>query len=331
MSPVRVITALNVNYALVAGIWHLKTAGERSDSRNGPVIRAPSPVVTTYILPWQRLCFTPVRDANHVFHLMETIWMFAGRQDVKWLLQFNSNFSDYAEADGNQWGAYGHRWRTWFGFDQLTHVANELMVPNNRRVVLQMWDAHNDLGAMVRDVPCNTHVYFEVQQTQKSGTKRLDMTVCCRSNDMIWGAYGANAVHFSMLQQLIAETIGVEVGAYHQFSNNFHLYTEMGPGGKLLKDFASEPDDRYREHGWPKMRLLTGNETLSSFLWECEQFVGDDEFVPKNTFLRDVAMNLRAAYRGRKMGLTGWETFVNLMPDCDWRTAFMEWVERRAK
>ena len=33
---------------------------------------------------------------------------------------------------------------------------------------------------------------------------KLCMTVCNRSNDMLWGAYGANVVHMSMLQEFVA-------------------------------------------------------------------------------------------------------------------------------
>ena len=41
---------------------------------------------------------------------------------------------------------------------------------------------------------------------------RLQMTVHCRSNDIIWGTYGANAVHFSILQEYVAARIGVDLG-----------------------------------------------------------------------------------------------------------------------
>ena len=179
----RIIKAMNVNQALRDGLWHLKTAGITDSSRNGPVIRAPGPVITEYMFPRERLCFSPTRDANHVFHLMESIWMLAGQNNVEWLLQFNGNFGQYAE-DGIQHGAYGHRWRRHFGADQLFGVIDQLHVPGNRRVVLQMWDVNSDLGANVADVPCNTHVYFQVTD------EGLEMTVCCRSNDMVWGIRG---------------------------------------------------------------------------------------------------------------------------------------------
>jgi hypothetical protein len=55
---------------------------------------------------------------------------------------------------------------------------------------------------------------------------RLDMVVFNRSNDVVWGAYGANAVHFSFLLEYLARWIGCEVGTYSQISVNFHGYTK---------------------------------------------------------------------------------------------------------
>lgn len=67
----------------------------------------------------------------------------------------------------------------------------------------------------------------------------LNMTVTNRSNDLIWGMLGANVVHFSMLQEYVADSLGLEVGSYHQFTNNLHVYTETNSGWKP-KEWLSE-------------------------------------------------------------------------------------------
>jgi hypothetical protein len=41
---------------------------------------------------------------------------------------------------------------------------------------------------------------------------------------MIMGAYGANAVHMSVLQEYMAAQIGLAVGYYWQMSNDMHAY-----------------------------------------------------------------------------------------------------------
>lgn len=320
--PVKHIQARNVNQALAEAIWHLRVEGTESKSRNGPVIRSRGPVITEYVRPDERLVSCAIRDANHVFHLMESIWMMCGGKNVEWLLQFNSAFKQYAEENGDQYGAYGHRWRDHFRVDQLSLALEELRTPDNRRVVMAMWDPRADLAAHVRDVPCNTHIYFEVIGD------RLNMTVCCRSNDIVWGAYGANAVHFSILQELMAFEIGVEVGRYYQFSNNFHLYTELGQGAELFDNPFSINDD-YAEGRIKPMPLLRGEERLWHFLRDCQVFVDGTEHKMETFFMRCVAQPLKVAYLERK-AKREWRHVVDTIPDCDWKQMFLDWTERRA-
>ena len=51
------------------------------------------------------------------------------------------------------------------------------------------------------------------------------MTVSNRSNDIIWGTFGANAVHMSMLHEYVASALMLHVGKYTQISDSFHAYT----------------------------------------------------------------------------------------------------------
>jgi thymidylate synthase len=214
-----VIRARNVNGAYRQGIALLRRKGELQQSRAGEVLVVPNPVTTIYQRPMERVLFDPGRDANPFFHLGEALWMLAGRNDATWLNRFVKDFSSrFAEEDGHQHGAYGFRWRVhfemegggppsgWFcGPDQLETIIELLKRdPTDRRIVLTMWDPVADLAANKKDIPCNTHAYLRVRQQvdpQSVGLMPvLDITVCCRSNDAIWGAYGANAVHFSVLQ-----------------------------------------------------------------------------------------------------------------------------------
>lgn len=239
----KVISASNVNDAWWLAVDYttslLADTENYRETRAGPVVEAPEPVATVYKKPTERVLFCPVRNANPFFHLMEALWMLAGRNDVKWLDQFIKNFSEMnGEADGTEHDAYGYRWRQHFGFDQVAEIIHRLKTnPADRQCVLQMWDATpepyigfseadgdsvgggaNDLLGDWKTRPCNTHAYFRVTRGE------LHMTVCCRSNDAVWGCYGANAVHFSMLQEYMAHEIGVGVGTYTQVSNNWHVY-----------------------------------------------------------------------------------------------------------
>lgn len=229
----KVIQATNVNMALVKALMGVRSEGLLQSSRNGTVLVYPTPVSTVYIHPDQRVLFSPMRRANHAFHLLEALWMLAGRGDVGFVSKFVSNMKNYSDDQRSLWGAYGYRWRNFFGFDQIESAITELRKnPESRRVVLSMWNAMNTREALPdhfvainggKDVPCNTHIYLSILEGM------LNMTVCCRSNDILWGAYGANAVHMSFLQEYIAGKVGVGLGTYTQMSNNLHLYNSTIP------------------------------------------------------------------------------------------------------
>lgn len=220
----------DVNEALPRALAYLRDCGEPAHSRNGPVRVAPGPVATVYRDPRRRVLFDPVRDANPFFHLFEALWILAGRKDVRTLAWFNKRMVDYSDNGVSFHAPYGYRLRYNFGTDQIAAACAMLRKdPDCRRAVMSIWDTDQDLKAESKDIPCNDMVMTRVRTsrhtTHRSG-RVLDITVCNRSNDAIWGAYGANAVQFSFLQEYMAHQIGVGVGEYTQMSNNLHVYTE---------------------------------------------------------------------------------------------------------
>lgn len=231
----KVLYANHVDHALFEMMRLLNSHGIKKDSRNGEVLELEDPVTTKYKCPKHRVLFSPERDANPFFHLIEALWMLAGRRDVEIPAYYVKGMRKYSDDGVTLHGAYGYRWREHFGFDQLTEVVRRLKKdPNDRQCVISMWDptpveeyhhlGANDLLGDWADRPCNTHIYLRVNG---HFNKYLDMTVCCRSNDSIFGAAGANSVHFSVLQEYLAARIGVFVGQMYQVSNNLHAYTKV--------------------------------------------------------------------------------------------------------
>ena len=318
---IRAIVARNVNEALSEGFWWLKTSGILDESRNGSVIVAPDPVVTTYLRPQERILWDEERDANPFFHLMEAIWMMAGRSDVEWVAQFNSRMREYAEPDGRIHGAYGNRWRKHFGFDQLVDIVHELKTkPHTRQAVLSMWEPHTDLRYSWKDKPCNTTVYFRV-----NAAKYLDMTVCCRSNDILWGAYGANAVHFSILQEVVAWFAGYNVGQYHQFSNNYHAYLGVPQAARFLQNPPAWGFDPYRSEEVSPTPIFNKKEDgngIQAWLDDCARFCEDDPC--DNQFLVQVATPMREYYLRRKDDPRA-SDILAAMPQSDWKLAAQRW------
>jgi hypothetical protein len=333
----KIIEARNVNDALRNGIYELLLNGVEEDSRNGKVLVAPWPVMTVYHKPCERVLFNPLRDANPYFHFMEALWMLAGRNDLDLPLMFNSRFAEFSDDGKTIHGAYGKRWRNWFGFDQLQKIIYELHKnPKSRRAVLSMWSPKGDLtevldlennrtfgGLKSKDVPCNTHAYFDLRNNS------LNMTVCNRSNDIIWGAYGANAVHFSILQEYIAGALNCKVGVYRQFSNNYHAYLDIYDR-KKLQAIAESTVDMYEQGVQPFPLMSTG---LSVWDRELAQFIlrPSEEYAFNDDFFGYVALPILASFCDRKTKKNNGAEIADLIKAKDWQIAITQWIGRREK
>lgn len=343
------IGSRNVNLALFAGAGLLRRDGVERDSRNGPVLIAPHPVTTVYERPDERVMLHPGRDANPFFHLFESLWMIAGRNDLAPLLAFVKNMANFSDDGGvTQPGAYGFRWFNQFDyrkgtdFDQITWAINRLKAdPNDRRVVIQMWDPAADGYAADnggRDVPCNLCALPSI------GTDgRLNLTVMNRSNDMVWGAYGANAVHFAVLQELLAAGVGVPLGRYYQVSNNFHGYlATMGKAGEEWP-WGMYTDTTTAENQWPNADPYEAGDVIATPMFDAsfnlEQFREDvDMFIEdparigiRSRFLRKVACPMVMAHRAyKKDGTDAAREVLKQMPEStDWRAGAELWLNNR--
>ena len=379
MQGVNTFAVRNVSEALYVVKQALEEEGVYVDTRNGKALEFPEPCAITYNEPLERVLFYPERDANPIFHFMESLWMLAGRNDVDWIQKYNKRMSEYSDDGKILQGAYGHRWRyhfndvyknypdekleqakynktgkwahlfstpffpdMWMPNDQIGHIIHRLRTyPNDRRCVLTMWDPKTDLtrGNNSKDLPCNTHIYFSIRNN------KLNMTVCNRSNDMIWGALGANAVHMSYLLEYIAWKVDVEVGTYTQFTNNLHAYVDT-----LDKLKGMSPDyDAYSVRSMKPLPMVSTNANeRNDFDKELAYFVDYSNYgiVNQPDLYEPWDPEVQSSYRcdffrrlgypmqqtwlwwKRKDHKTAWEWSEKIQPD-DWCVAVQEWLMRR--
>ncbi len=331
------VYARNVSEALYIGLMFLQNSGEWIESRSGRVIEYPSPVMTVYKRPEERVLFYPSRDANPFFHLFEALWMLAGRDDLAYVQQFNKRIEDFSDDGVTLNGAYGYRWREYWKKDQLDllieHLTNH---PDSRRAVLQMWST-DDLQKIVKDptckdVPCNTQIYFKIKKN------RLQMTVTCRSNDIIWGTYGANAVHFSILQEYIAACVGVEIGTYYHLSDSFHAYEKVYEKTLDVLNQKNTGDTLWYDSylGWNKGMHYTPQPlfTVPERVQEDLQKFIDFPFhsVYENIFFAETALPMLRSWQAHKEHQYEEAlSYLQYVPALDWKKAATEWLERRKK
>lgn len=311
--------ARNVNDLYPELMDLISVRGNRQESRNGTVLTIPDPVATVIAKPHERVLLDPERNCNPFFHLMEGLWMLAGRRDVAFLDQFNKNMVNFSDDGLIFNGAYGWRWIHEFQIHQVEEVIRMLANnPLDRRAVITMWNPNEDLGSKSKDVPCNQQMMFRVVGST------LDMLTTNRSNDVVWGLCGANAVHLTMLQEYIALALGLSVGIWTHVSNNLHLYT--GPHEHLIgkTDYFA---DRNREYvGNFRENLFISRQT---FDYELMRFLDNGpDYGFTEPFLEYTAAPVWRAWAKYKSGdMYGALKEAAQIRSDDWAAACRSWLE----
>ncbi|GIN25610.1 thymidylate synthase [Bacillus licheniformis] len=101
--------------------------------------------------------------------------------------------------------------------DQVDHLLHQLKNnPASRRHITTLWNP-DDLDDMAL-TPC----VYETQWHVKGG--KLHLEVRCRSNDMALGN-PFNVFQYNVLQRMIAQVTGLELGSYIYHIGDAHIYT----------------------------------------------------------------------------------------------------------
>jgi thymidylate synthase len=184
--------------------------------------------------PRQRWVVARNPPMSIAFALAEVIWIMAGRNDSTFLNYFNKGLPDYAGNGPTYHGAYGYRLRKRFNIDQMERAYQALIKnPTSRQIVLQIWDATDDLPTangvpLAADIPCNIVSILKV----RGGA--LEWTQIMRSNDIFRGL-PYNFVQFTSMQEILAGWLKINVGSYNHVSDSLHIYE------RDLNGMESEP------------------------------------------------------------------------------------------
>lgn len=334
----HIINARNVNDGLVEGMRTLMNFGQRNSSRAGDVVVVPQPVTTLFHRSQEMCCFLPGRNVNPFGTLFEGLWMLAGKNNVDWPARFIKRMTQFSDDGETLSGAYGERWRYRFGFDQLDTIVQTLQKnPNCRRQVLMMWDPETDLlkptTGKVKDIPCNFAVTFTINPCDG----HLDMSVMNRSNDIIWGTFGADAPHFGLLHDYMAQAIGTYPGMYYQISTNFHAYTEvLDKYSHIARLTPKEVEhcSRVYDSAFTRIPLFNGRNQKEDFDSDVRMFIeqGEKAIGYKTTFIKKVAVPMLEVHNAwvASNGSSDLQSVIDMTRNIrshDWRFMCREWVQ----
>lgn len=124
-----------------------------------------------------------------------------------------------AESDDNVSvrSGYGQRLFNHNGINQIQNVLSLLKEKTtSRRAVIQLFDA-TDLTEDFKSIPCTCTLQFLIRDG------KLNMLVNMRSNDAYLGL-PHDIFAFTMLQEIVARSLRVELGIYKHCAGSLHLY-----------------------------------------------------------------------------------------------------------
>lgn len=249
----RIIVAENNSDLLVKSIKLLDEHGEEHISGNtvnsSPTIccRRVTALVTN---PRDRFLDIEGRNDNIYGIIGECLWVLADMDGIDgWMSKMVPRAQMFSD-DGERWrGSYSRRV---FAHNQLQSVVDRLRRDTfTRQAVLSIYDPERDsdmglareIGSVhTADMICNTTLYFDVNDG------KLDITVCNRANDVIWGMCNVNLPEFSLIQEVVAAMVGLEVGTYTLFTNNMHYYTQVKPVVSQIDSIRENYISRYLGH-----------------------------------------------------------------------------------
>ncbi|MBU3077822.1 thymidylate synthase [Sphingomonas quercus] len=162
----------------------------------------------------------------------ELLWYLSGSNKLDFISRYVPAYRDDA-VDGIIEGAYGPRLLAMRGsINQLDSIHRLLSEKQgSRRAVIQLFNAE-DIAADHKEIPCTTTLQFHLREGL------LHLSVTMRSNDAYFGL-PHDVFCFTMLQEMIARRLGVELGEYYQYVGSMHVY-----------DAYIEAIDKYVEEGF---------------------------------------------------------------------------------
>lgn len=230
--------------------------GERIRPTRGDAIELVG-VLLEVASPRARLSRTETR--GKVFSCLgELCWYLAKSKDLTFIRYYIEKYKGDANGDEIV-GGYGPRLFQWRERNQLAKVIAVLRDKlDSRKAVIQLYDAE-DLERGHNSIPCTTTLQFMLRNG------KLHMFASMRSNDVFLGL-PHDFFCFTMLQEIVASDLGVELGSYKQAVGSLHLYAKDIDDAKKFLDegwqsTTAQMPAMPKGDPWPAIKLLLKAES----------------------------------------------------------------------
>lgn len=235
-----------INAFLKGSCQLLLEEGRKRETRGKVCYELPEPYMFKIVHPTARIVTIPERKWYASLPYAESLWLASGRNNMEFIRKYLSRMDAFSDDKIFMRGGYGPRFRHFNGDSEdykISGVQEELSSEvdqfryvvecfhedlSTRRAIITIGDPMKDDFDENRhlkqtlDIPCTRMLHF----MKDSDTKKLNLVVSMRSNDLIWGAGAVNVFNFTFMQEYFAAILGLEVGSYYHIANNFHFYED---------------------------------------------------------------------------------------------------------
>lgn len=346
------ITENDATKLWIHALEHLKYAGAVHAESRDQQTREILGMNMTLANPRQRLVLAYPQSTP--FLCAEILWILAGFNSVEYLEFWNPKMRDF--SDDGEWfyGAYGAR------LGNITEspaaelcdehfvgcmpyiMENQMGViyqalknnPNTRQAVMDLWSVEDDIpnidgSPRSKDIPCNLNSQLLVRDG------KLYWFQTQRSQDAIWGL-PTNLFQWTMLHEIMAGWLGVELGDFNLRVASFHIYERHWDWLEKLNHLDYEDVHNKENFALPKEEY---DNIIPALVGYCDKLrtceIDEIEELTKNCNLdvigswEQIIWILAAeAYRRRNDEISCLSTVENMSNY--WKQSYMNWYNRKA-
>ena len=249
----------------------------------------------TILNPRDRIPYVAGRKFSVTYMVAELLWYLSGNDKTEWIAKYSKFWKDISDDGVTANSAYGarlfkeHPKIAGGRLNQWEYVVNELKRdPDSRRAVMHLRVPDDSVDAKL-DVPCTLALQFFIRDG------KLHQIVNMRSSDVIFGiAYDIPA--FTLFQELLANELGVELGAYTHMSNSLHIYERHFHMAETILKTANVNKSQfelYKRHRAMPAVECTSRDELSFWIDRLMEFEDD---ISTATSLDAVESSLRRSF-----------------------------------
>ncbi len=213
----------------------------------------------------------------------EFAWYLSRKDNKEYIMPYIDAY-EYEEQENNKiLGAYGSKIFLSRGGEksQYERVIEQISKRENTKqayIVISEVENYKYRDGKYKSPPCTIGLHFYVREN------RLNLTAYMRSNDAYFGL-PHDLFCFTMLQELVAHRLGIELGAYTHVSTSMHIYNEHIDRIKnqYLEEGSQEPIEM------PKI-VDSSNETLELISNEFDPNITESVYEYLDSYWRDYVL-----------------------------------------